>query len=113
MSSQTVEFIRNETGKLTSILVNGKAVKGSSVRGYRKAETSPVFAEYLQTMKATNPFTGVEVELTPLEATIYAFCTRWYQKYSFGDMVAPIQTYDDMKYFLLEINEQAYFDLLD
>jgi len=108
-----VEFVRDADGKLETILVNGKK-KGGFARGWRKAQQMPYWIEYTDNLIAQNPFSGVKVALTPLEATIYAFCIMWYRQYERGNSQnAPIQTYDDMKYFLLEINPQAYYDLLD
>lgn len=112
----THEIIRDESGKVTDIKVNGKSVAKSFVRGWNKAEKTPYFhlfkdhPDYL----AMNPYSGVTVTLNQLEYTIYAFCFNWYQRYSANvPSHAPIQAYDDMKYFLLELNSQAYMDLLD
>lgn len=108
------EFVRDETGKLTAIKIDGKAVKPGFVRGWRKAEKTSYWFEYKAPCHASNPFSGVTVKLNAIEATIYAFCSLWYARYSRGQNTeVPIQTYDDMKYFLLDINSQAYFDLLD
>jgi hypothetical protein len=97
--------------------VNGKAVKGSSKRGWKKAvKTSffQLFEDKPYPYIATNPFSGVTVELAPLEYTIYAWCTAWYIRYSDDcPTEVTVQTYDDMKYFLLEINSEAYMDLID
>jgi hypothetical protein len=47
---------------------------------------------------------------------------KWYMRFDFNVIVdkmnlknteTSLQTYDDMKYFLLEINPQAYMDLID
>lgn len=97
------------------VSVNGKAVKPASKRGWKKAMQTSYFqlfsGEYYPT---ENPYSGVQVVLNGLEATIYAWCTEWYRRYSFNLFTqAPVQTYDDMKYFLLEINPDAYMDLID
>lgn len=106
-----VEFVRDETGKLVSILIDGKKVKAGFVRGWRKAEKLPYF-EIVPAGVEVNPFTGVQVGLNSLERTIVRFCMNWYKRYSYGyDSV--IQVYDDMKYFLLDINSDAYYELLD
>lgn len=115
-------YVKNETGKVTDILVNGKPVKRASMRGFRKAQETTYFRLHDADCLATNPFSGVTVCLNGLEATIYAFCMKWYQRYEF-DMITDksnmkkcetsVQTYDDMKYFLLEVNPNAYYDLID
>ena len=110
---KNVEFVRDENGKLVTILVDGKKAKAGYVRGWRKAEQTGYFRLSTQPEIAQNPFTGIRVQLTAIEATIYNFCISWYERYSFGRMDVPIQTYDDMKYFLLELNSQAYYDLID
>ena len=41
---------------------------------------------------------------------------HWYARYEKGGPElagAPIQTYDDTKYLLLELNPDAYMDLID
>jgi hypothetical protein len=109
-----VEFVREtDSGKLLEIRVDGKKVKAGYVRGWRKAEKTPYFHLFKTPQVAQNPFTGVQVQLTAIEATIYRFCVEWYARYSYGRMDVPIQTYDDMKYFLLDLNPSAYYDLLD
>jgi len=100
-------------GKVDKILVNGKPVKAGFMRGFKKAQETSYFKLFDAPAIGRNPFSGVEVELNALEATIYHFCLEWYKRYEYGEMDVPIQTYDDMKYFLLELNSNAYFDLLD
>ena len=102
-----------EDGKITALLIKGKPAKAGYMRGLRKAQTAPYFDLIDTPCIAQNPFSGVRVELNPLEATVYNFCMNWYRRYSNGDMSLPIQTYDDMKYLLLELNTQAYYDLID
>lgn len=115
-------YVKDETGKVTDILVNGKPVKRSSMRGFRKAQKTSYFNLYDDDCLAENPFSGVVVCLNGLEATIYEFCVKWYRRYEFDIRTdkanlkkaeVPYQTYDDMKYFMLEINPQAYYDLID
>jgi hypothetical protein len=105
-------YVKDESGKITDILVNGKPVKRGSMRGFKKAQEKPYFKLYDDDCMATNPFSGVTVCLNGLEATIYSFCTRWYQRFEQGGENV-IQVYDDMKYFLLEINPDAYMELID
>jgi hypothetical protein len=110
-------YVKDENGKISNILVNGKPVKRGSMRGFRKAQETSYFQLMNQNYPFYNPFSYVVVDLNPLEWTIYAFCLEWYKRYSktcdTKHTEVPIQTYDDMKYFLLEINPQAYMDLLD
>jgi hypothetical protein len=116
------EYIRDEAGKITDIKVNGKPVKRGSMRGFRKAQETKYFVEIKNDHAFTNPFSGVTVMLNGLEATIYNWCMSWYSRYEYDSRKeksdlsraeAPVQTYDDMKYFLLEINAEAYMDLID
>jgi len=117
--SYTYEIIR-ENGKITDIKVNGNPVKRGSMRGIRKAQKTNywnwlnvLYKDPEMKYIARNPWSGVEIELNPLEMTIYNWLTRWYEHYCNGRFTAPIQAYDDMKYFLMELNSQAYMDLID
>lgn len=105
-------YVKDETGKVSDILVNGKPVKRGSMRGFRKAQEKPYFHLYDDDCMAQNPFSGVVVCLNGLEATIYEFCVKWYRRFERGEE-NTIQVYDDMKYFMLEINPEAYYDLID
>lgn len=108
------EYVRDEFGKITDIKVNGKPVKRGSMRGWRKAQETKYFKEIQSDHYFTNPFSGVTVLLNGLEATIYNWCMSWYNRAERGmETGVPVQTYDDMKYFLLEINPEAYMDLID
>lgn len=108
------QYVKDETDTIIDIKVNGKSVKKSSMRGFKKAQKVSFFNLNTQPVVAQNPYSGVTVNLNPLEATIYEFCQRWYRRYSSGMVThVPVQTYDDMKYFLLELNPQAYMSLLD
>lgn len=109
-----IEIIRTEDGKIGDVLFNGKPVKRGSMRGLRKAQNTPYWFEYKESAYGVNPYTGVAVELEPLEVSIYDWCSMWYKRYELGsNTLAPIETYDDMKYFLLELNHSAYMDLID
>ena len=107
------EYIKTD-GKITDILVNGKQVKRGSMRGFKKAQDCSYFRIIDTPTIFINPWSGVEVLLNPLESTIYNFCDQWYKRYSAEkDTQATVRDYDDMKYFLLELNSQAYMDLID
>ena len=107
-------YTQDNSGKITDISVDGKPVKRGSMRGFKKAQTTSYWMLISHDCEARNPFSGVIAELTGLEGTIYEFCKRWYDRYEQGgETEVPIQTYDDMKYFLLELNSNAYMDLID
>jgi len=105
-------YVKDENGKITDILVNGKPVKRGSMRGFRKAQEKPYFFLHDEDCIGENPFSGGRIKLNGLEATIYEFCMKWILRYERGEEKV-IQVYDDMKYFLLEINPDAYMDLID
>ena len=111
--SKKFEYVFGADGKVSDIIVEDKPVKRSSMRGFKKAQETPVFMLMKNPVLGRNPFSGAEVELNPLEGTIYHFCIMWYRNYERHNIITPIQTYDDMKYFLLEINPDAYMELLD
>jgi hypothetical protein len=117
--SYTYKVQKNEDGTIEDILVDGKPVKRGSMRGIRKAQKT-LYWKDLTREKASvefevrNPFSDVSVRLNPLEYSIYRWVTEWYRRYSYNtETLAPLQAYDDMKYFLLELNSQAYMDLID
>ena len=105
-----------ENGKIVSITIDGKPAMKSRMNALAKAEALPYFELFRTDHTATNPFSGVAVSLNPLEMSIYAFCVRWYGLYERGGTVAagaPSQVYDGMKYLLMDLNVNAYFDLID
>jgi len=108
----TYEYVKNETGRVVDILVDGNSVKRSYMRGFRKAQDKGYFHLHDTDCLATNPISGVTVCLNGLEATIYSFCYKWYMRYDMG-REDNRQLYDDMKMFLLSINSNAYYDLID
>lgn len=89
--------------------------KKSYLNAYDKAKTTSYFVEVSEGKYiARNPFTRVEVELNALEYTIYRFCMMWYARYERGmDTECPVSTYDNMRYYLLDLNYHAYMELLD
>lgn len=105
-------YVKDETGKVTNILVGGKPVKPYCMRGFRKAQVKPYFRLYNEDCMAQNPLSGRSIKLNGLEATLYDFCMRWYMRFERGEE-SNRQLFDDMKYFLMEINSDAYYTLID
>ena len=98
------------------------APKKSYLNAFEKASKTSYFYDWRTApgvteescLTAVNPFSGVKVLLDPLEATIYDFCVQWYSRYEEGaDTECPVSTYDNMRYYLLYLNQDAYMDLLD
>ena len=93
--------------------------KKSYLNAFEKASKTSYFQDYRNLspalpFKARNPFSGAIVELNALEATIYEFCMQWYQRYEYGDSTeTPVSVYDNMRYYLMSINSNAYMELLD
>ena len=109
-------YVKDENGKITDILVNGKPVKRGSIRGFRKAQNTSYFRLIQGEYPYFNPSSYEVVNLNGLEGTIYGFCLNWMERYEKGFVKlaeTPIQTYDDMKYFLRELNPDAYMKLID
>ena len=105
-----------EDGKIIAVALNGKSVRAGFMRGLKKAQTADFWRLYPEDgvkHLRQNPFSGVEVYLLPFEASVYDFCLNWYASYTRGANILPVQTYDDMKYLLLEMNPDAYYALLD
>ena len=111
-----IEFATLPDGTLESLKVNGKPVQKSFLNAYNKAVTKSGIFNFFpveNNYSASNPFSGVEVELNGFEYSIFRFCTQWYFGYQNGKMAVPVQTYDNMRYLFLELNSSAYYDLLD
>ena len=87
----------------------------SYLNAYDKAKTTSYFVEVPEGKYiARNPFTRVEVELNALEYTIYRFCNMWYARYERNlSTETPVQTFDNMRYYLMALNVNAYMELLD
>jgi hypothetical protein len=103
-------------GKILALHANGKPVEKSYMRGLDKAQATRYWKLFKYSGTATNPYTRVEVELNPLEFSLYTWLMNWYTRYERGGVElagAPIQAYDDVKYLLLKLNTQAYYDLID
>lgn len=113
--AKAIDIILTEDGKIEDIEVNGKPVKRGFMRGIRKAQNTSYWILYEESGVVENPFGG-SIELGPLERSIALWLQRWYYNdYARNPMntQAPIQTYDDMKYFLLDLNSEAYYKLID
>jgi hypothetical protein len=54
-----------ETGKYTSITVDGKKARPADLRGWNKASKTTFLVKYESNRVFANPFSGVEVELNP------------------------------------------------
>lgn len=108
------ELIKNESGVITDVVVDGKSVKPMFMRGMKKAQKTSYWQEYQESGEGYNSFTGLRMPLNALELSIFLFCMRWYARFlDSEDTEVPVQAFDDMKYFLLELNTKAYWDLLD
>jgi hypothetical protein len=110
MAEKNYKVTIDQNGKITALAVAGKAV---AMRDLNKAQNSNLWKLYTEPQIASNPFSGVEMELDPLEFSLFAFCIRWYKSYERGANELPIQTYDSIKYLLLNINSEAYMRLID
>jgi hypothetical protein len=108
-------YVKDESGKIIDILVNGKPVKRGSMRGFRKAQK----CSYFKLIEESQVLLSDGTQMTGLEATIYLFTRNWEKRYSkflvagnFDDLKkfteAPIETFDDMRYFMNEINYSLF-----
>jgi|WetSurMetagenome_2_1015567.scaffolds.fasta_scaffold68019_1 hypothetical protein len=100
-------------GRFANVKVNGKPVRKPIENLLNKAEDLRMPSVTEGNQMGVNPFSGVSVELNPLEFYVYDWCLWWYRLYNVGRNPCPVQTYDRMKYFLLDMNSTAYMDLLD
>jgi hypothetical protein len=110
------EYVKDENGKITNILVDDKPVMKSYMRGFRKAQTTDYFQLFNNDKTFSQPFSGELFTLTGLEASIYCFVKLWEQRFHIGGeekAQTPIQTFDDMRYFFWSINPHLYMELLD
>lgn len=108
-------LIKDCNGKIINVMVDGKYVKPMYMRGMTKAQKTSYWHEYTEPGNGTNAWTHVAIPLDALEKSIFMFCIEWYARYEDDDLdqETPIQTFDDMKYFLLFLNPHAYMELLD
>jgi hypothetical protein len=110
---KNVEYTLDETGKIATLTIDGKPARAGLMRGLRKAQATDYWTLHANCGAGRNPFSGVIVELNALQLSIYEWLLNWYQRYERGIMTPPIQTYDDVKYLFLEIDADAYYDLID
>lgn len=108
-----IDYELNSDGMVVAVLVAGKAIMRSKLNALLKAQATPFW--HLRTTNAIrqNPFSGVKVELTPFEASVYDWCIEWYRRYNAGQMPTPVSVFDNMRYLFMELNTNAYYDLLD
>jgi len=91
-----------------------KPVKKSYLNALLKVQKTPFWREIVADSVIENPFSGVPAHFNnSLEASIARWCYVWYHYYSKGKMIVPVQTYDNLKYFLLFLNHEAYTTLID
>ena len=106
----------DENKKIVSVFnFKHKPIKKMYLRGLKKAQETRYWhiPDMSHEYTASNQYSGVEKELNWFEYAVFAWCMKWYQEYTREIRNPPIQTFDDMKYLLLELNPDAYFDLLD
>lgn len=94
--------------------VNGKKVMKSYQNAYRKASNTDYFTDW----RHCNPSEPQGVILNTFEVSIYQWVKAWEVRYHYAInhgifpitrvTKAPIQTFDNMRYFLSAINEEAY-----
>lgn len=118
-----IQLVHDEVSRrITDVIVDGNSITKKSkqfttgksfLNALKKAQETPYWREYTSPKRCYNQVSGVGVELTGFEASIFEWCMNWYRRYERGEMAVPIQTFDNMKYFLLALNASAYFDLLD
>jgi hypothetical protein len=109
-------YTLDESGIITQVFHKGKPVKAGYMRGLKKAQATAYWSLSTNGCIVRNPFSGVEKNLDAFELSLYCWLMRWYARYEDGGPTragAPIQAYDDVKYLLLEINADAYYDLID
>jgi hypothetical protein len=115
--SQKTAIFEVIDGKITSVEVDGKPIPPVKLRLLQQVKDKcPYFKIAREAGFGTNPFSGVTVELNTLELSIYKFCTNWIRFYEAGmtkSACVPVSVFDRMKYFLLDLDPDAYMDLLD
>lgn len=108
--------ITKENGKVTGILIDGKPVKKSFLNAFLKAQETSYFTLSKESYVIQNPFSRQTMQVNPLEHTIYTWCKKWERIYNVQGVKAAgasIQTFDNMRYFALELNPTLYSDFLD
>jgi len=110
------KYVKDENGKVTDILIDGKPVMKSYMRGFRKAQTTNYFQLFERDKDIEQPWSGALFTLNGLEATIYCFVKLWEQRFHIGGeqkAQTTVQCFDDMRYFFSSINPHLYMELLD
>ena len=113
-----IEIVRDDCNIIENVLVDGKEVKRSFMRGLKKAQKTAYWFDYSKSNPdfvfiTQNVFGGDDVFLNALEYSIYKWVMTWQERYSIGSLTTPIQAFDDMRYFFMSLNRQAYMELLD
>lgn len=116
-------YTKDESGKIVSILVNGKPVKKSYLNAFKKAQMCSYWKPVNFSSIAVNPFSDVKIALNPLETAVYNFVKTWerlYHRAVNSDTFpiekvteTPVSTFDNMRYLFNVLNPGAYMDLLD
>lgn len=77
-------------------------------------------ASYTQNQVRSNPFTGVQREVSGQVAYLIDFTLAAYRSYSMekGSMILngkkiPLSIYDRTRYLIMKLDNEAYFDLID
>jgi len=121
-----IAFERNDAGLIEDVLVDGVSITKNKKRfstgksflsALKKAQTTSYWKEYTESQKCENPFGGFRV-LPPFEASIYTWILRWNLRYERNltnpkAWEAPIQVFDNMRYFMLALDSDAYYALID
>jgi len=122
-----IAFERNDAGLIEDVLVDGVSITKNKKRfstgksflsALKKAQTTSYWKERIESGWYSNPFTGSSVELTAFESSLYEWTVLWYARYR-GNLMnpkaweAPVLTYDNMKYFLSALSEEAHDTLID
>ena len=105
-------------GKIVDLVINGKPVKKSYANALAKAqETSFWKMPKTEENQATNPFSGASENLSAIEKAVYDWTQAWYRRYEAGAVpgkkIPAIQTFDNMRYLFMALNQEAYMNLLD
>ncbi len=105
-----IEYKQDEFGKIIEVTASGKAVKKSFMNALKKAQDTKYWELYTQGRSVRGQFS--DIALSGLGYSIYVWTKNWYGDYSMGygatKCVTPIQTFDNMRYFLAYLHPDAY-----